>query len=247
MPLQQRPPASPPYLTSPKRRSPPPPFFPEQETNGRPQVHLPYMSELHTNIKAPMPKPRPRKSSRGDDIDPTLSGSASPPHAAELEVGRDGNPAPPVVRRRLRSKGALPNSQVTSNRYRTESGDSSSPLTSQDELLTSSPVHIPTPRSRSREGVAVSMQVQPLHQKSGAGGMNTKAPPIPRKRPNKTVSESGCVQPKPSPAATPLHYQGTRPRKKGGGIRMPLWKAPPPPIWTPPATPTPKDPTKKEK
>lgn len=244
--LQQRPPASPPFLTSPKRRSPPP-FSPEAGTNGRPQAHqLPYISELQTNIKPPLPKPRLRKTSRGDDIDPTLSPPAAQPHPAEPKVRRDGSPAPPVVRRRLKSKGASPTSQVTnSSRCKADSGeDSSSPLTSQDELLTSSPVRHPAPRTRAREGMATSTQVKPLHQKSSAGGLDTGAPPTPSKRPNKTASES---EPKASPVPAPLHHQGSRPRKKGGGIRMPLWKAPPPPTWTPPATPIPKDPTKKEK
>lgn len=183
-----------------------------------------------------MPKPRTRKPSRGDDIDPAFSSSTSQVRPAESEESVEAtlsSPVRPVVRRRVGSKGASPSLQVTSR---------SSTSNSQDELLTSSPVRMPAPRARDAAGEkSASMQVQPLHQKSRAD------PPIPRKRHNKTSSESE-VQPKASPATAPTYQQvSLRTRKKGGGIRMPLWKAPPPPTWTPPATPTPNDPTRKEK
>lgn len=223
----------PPLLTSPKRMSPPlPSSSPDQETNGKLPRCLPYVSELQSNMKAPMPKPRVRKPSKED----TSSSYSSQAHPAEPERSVEASlvsPTRPMVRRRLGSKGASPNPHSTN---RTDGG-SQYP---QDELLTSSPVCVPprTPREADPAGgKSSSMQVQaPV----------LKAPPTPRRRPNKTVSESDLVQ---TSIASTSHHQLSlvRTRRKGGGIRVPLWKAPPPPIWTPPETPTSKDPNRKEK
>ena len=193
------------------------------------------------------PKPRPRKGSRSGKIDPPTQQNLMSPMipVVRKRSGSKGtplkdDPPSPAPRHRDEVVTAAPRHRdevvTAAPRHRDEVVTASprhrgfSPQHS-GAVPTSAPVRIPAPRAK---GDSTSASTQ--HHKLGTE-VKLKAPPIPRKRGSKDVLDS----PVKSPATPTNQYLQQRVRKKGGSIRIPLWKPPPPPSWTPPTSPTHKD------
>ena len=211
---------------------------------AKPLARGPYLSsspEHSTHAKAPLPKPRQRKPSRSDDIEPNIS----PTLAKNMETS-PFPPAPPVTPRTGKDRA-----------YLSSSPSHSSSAVGHGEMLASMPAPAALRNRVIISEKVASLQIQPngYHQRerereqrerereqreqavaSTTGG---KAPPVPRKRTNKSLQESSPAHLIPE-VTTPIpipNKMSTR-KRKGGGIRIALWQAPPPPSWTPPATPT---------
>ena len=219
----------------------PPPLRPNPSSS-------PNLQSSVTRTKAPLPKPRQRKPSQGDDSDPVVS----PTHLTGSVESDPRSPPPPVTPRTNREP--FPSAHAIGSGGAEGQGD----------MLTSVPVQA-APRNRVviSEKVA-SLQIQPngLYQQQREREVRenhqqpqpptSKAPPVPRKRTSKTTPPATAeVEPKAAPpTATPTttgSQQMSLRKRKGGGIRVPLWQAPPPPSWTPPPTPAGTEPSKKEK
>jgi len=193
-----------------------------------------------------LPSPVPRTKVRGHrDRDncpipaPTRSGKVPPAPTQPLPVlkSRNGN-------------GTREEERELSLRLEDERG----------KQKTSTPLRpVPVARGVSKENKETSSR--------NNGGTGQAKPPIPRKRVYKeSLTESPIRERHPLPPSNPLppvkqltslpasphsghtsaRMSGSSPfkdqtrskRKKGGGIRAPLWNAPPPPEFTPPPTPS---------
>ena len=213
----QQTPISPLSSTSTTKTSPPPPLPPLLLLSSSPNKssHLSHSQEPQAT-KAPLPKPRLRKPSRGEE-------AAATDESGSLPV--------PIARKRLGSRG-----QGEAGTSSEEIAISSSSSSSSSSAV--APPLLPRPKARmlvnSNKSSSPSV---PAQQKVSDGGK--VAMPTPRKRVNKKTEAAveanySRVQPKPTPTSATPTVNPYRSRKKGGGIRMPLWKAPPPPSWTPP-------------
>ena len=161
-------------ISSPDFTKPPPP-------RPYPSTSPELQGSSTTHSKAPLPKPRQRKPSRSDNIEPTLS----PTRPAKSTESSPSPPAPPVMPRAAKDPST--------------SGGSTSG--GRGEMLASMPVH-PAPRNRVviSEKVA-SLQIQPngLYQREREPREHLKGPPVPRKRTNKSSQEPIPAQPPPGP------------------------------------------------
>ena len=207
--------------------------------------------------KPPLPKPRQKKSSYMRENSDVIMTSSHPPLSNGMERGEDEVPSHtrPIPRTRLTSKGLPATGQIVINRQE-----------NREEIVngvTSSSPFVPIPRARVNSKGRSALSSSPKRNTSGMDlkeslekkialeSLEKKAtlasPPVPVKRTfSREVSlETGSSDVPLAPVALARDNKKKVPlmpprvmRKKGGGIRKPLWKAPPPPPWTPPSTPT---------
>lgn len=158
----------------------------------------------------------------------------------QSEKGQSSKLAPPVrpvPRARLGSRGANQTDQTAV-----------SGLKRSNEALTPSP---PAPRSRLSKGQDTQIQVRDREGEGAGGkevGFNKNPSPVPRKRVNKDLNPGNHQLPtadgrekegrggEGERKGTTPPKQSLKTRRKGGGIRVPLWTAPPPPLLSPSST-----------